>query len=171
MKKMSLTNKLLAVTLAFVLVAVSLPDYLSFAEQPAQSVGNTAAEAEVLEQQSEQQVMVHLQAAQEHLQVHPQVHPMGTVGTISMEAQNTAEAPASLSIQLTQEEMAAYQAAGQDGTLSLEVQGDSLTFTLQPGEQVKGTLNLYRAVPALRRERQAIHLQAGGGFGRGRRWG
>lgn len=141
MKKMSLTNKLLAVTLAFVLVAVSLPDYLSFAEQPAQSVGNTAVEAEVVEQQSEQQVMVHLQAAQEHLQEHPQVLPMGTVGTISMEAQNTAEAPADLSIQLTQEEMAAYQAAGQDGSLSLEVQGDSLTFTLQPGEQVKGTLN------------------------------
>ena len=41
MKKFSLTHKLLAVALAFVLVAVSLPDYLSFAQQPAQEQSET----------------------------------------------------------------------------------------------------------------------------------
>ena len=37
--------------------------------------------------------------------------------------------------------MAAYRAAEQDSTLALQPVGDSLTFTLQPGEQVEGTLS------------------------------
>lgn len=41
MKKFSLTHKLLAVALAFVLVAVSLPDYLSFAQQLEQEQSET----------------------------------------------------------------------------------------------------------------------------------
>ena len=137
MKKFSLTHKLLAVALAFVLVAVSLPDYLSFAQQPAQEQSETDELADgdpsdTGEQEMEQQVVLHLQA--------PETVPMGTAGSFGLSAQNTA-ATAAVSIQLTQEEMAAYQAAEQDGTLALQPVGDSLTFTLQPGEQVEGTLS------------------------------
>ncbi len=151
MKKFSLTHKLLAVALAFVLVAVSLPDYLSFAQQPAQEQSETDEFEDNLadgdpsdddlsgdnpsdtgEQEMEQQVVLHLQA--------PETVPMGTAGSFGLSAQNTA-ATAAVSIQLTQEEMAAYQAAEQDGTLALQPVGDSLTFTLQPGEQVEGTLS------------------------------
>ena len=138
MKKFSLTHKLLAVALAFVLVAVSLPDYLSFAQQPAQEQSETDELADgdpsdTGEQEMEQQVVLHLQA--------PETVPMGTAGSFGLSAQNTAATAAAVSIQLTQEEMAAYQAAEQDGTLALQPVGDSLTFTLQPGEQVEGTLS------------------------------
>ena len=152
MKKFSLTHKLLAVALAFVLVAVSLPDYLSFAQQPAQEQSETDEFEDNLadgdpsdddlsgdnpsdtgEQEMEQQVVLHLQA--------PETVPMGTAGSFGLSAQNTAATAAAVSIQLTQEEMAAYQAAEQDGTLALQPVGDSLTFTLQPGEQVEGTLS------------------------------
>lgn len=152
MKKFSLTHKLLAVALAFVLVAVSLPDYLSFAQQPAQEQSETDEFEDNLadgdpsdddlsgdnpsdtgEQEMEQQVVLHLQA--------PETVPMGTTGNFGLSAQNTAATAAAVSIQLTQEEMAAYQAAEQDGTLALQPVGDSLTFTLQPGEQVEGTLS------------------------------
>ena len=138
MKKFSLTHKLLAVALAFVLVAVSLPDYLSFAQQPAQEQSETDELADgdpsdTGEQEMEQQVVLHLQA--------PETVPMGTAGSFGLSAQNTAAVAADVSIQLTQEEMAAYQAAEQDGTLALQQVGDSLTFTLQPGEQVEGTLS------------------------------
>ena len=142
MKKFSLTHKLLAVALAFVLVAVSLPDYLSFAQQPAQEQSETDEFEDNLadgdpsdtgEQEMEQQVVLHLQA--------PETVPMGTAGSFGLSAQNTAAVAADVSIQLTQEEMAAYQAAEQDGTLALQQVGDSLTFTLQPGEQVEGTLS------------------------------
>ena len=152
MKKFSLTHKLLAVALAFVLVAVSLPDYLSFAQQPAQEQSETDEFEDNLadgdpsdddlsgdnpsdtgEQEMEQQVVLHLQA--------PVTVPMGTAGSFGLSAQNTAAVAAAVSIQLTQEEMAAYQAAEQDGTLALQPVGDSLTFTLQPGEQVEGTLS------------------------------
>lgn len=153
MKKFSLTHKLLAVALAFVLVAVSLPDYLSFAQQPAQEQSETDEFEDNLadgdpsdddlsgdnpsdtgEQEMEQQVVLHLQA--------PETVPMGTAGSFGLSAQNTAAtAAAAVSIQLTQEEMAAYQVAEQDGTLALQLVGDSLTFTLQPGEQVEGTLS------------------------------
>src|SRR5699024_2134791 len=85
------------------------------------------------EQEMEQQVVLHLQA--------PETVPMGTAGSFGLSAQNTAAVAADVSIQLTQEEMAAYQAAEQDGTLALQQVGDSLTFTLQPGEQVEGTLS------------------------------
>ena len=152
MKKFSLTHKLLAVALAFVLVAVSLPDYLSFAQQPAQEQSETDEfedspadgdpsdddlsgdnPSDTGEQEMEQQVVLHLQA--------PETVPMGTAGSFGLSAQNTAATAADVSIQLTQEEMAAYQAAEQDGTLALQQVGDSLTFTLQPGEQVEGTLS------------------------------
>ena len=152
MKKLSLTHKLLAVALAFVLVAVSLPDYLSFAQQPAQEQSETDEFEDNLadgdpsdddlsgdnpsdtgEQEMEQQVVLHLQA--------PETVPMGTAGSFGLSAQNTAAVAADVSIQLTQEEMVAYRAAQQDGTLSLQLAGDSLTFTLQPGEQVEGTLS------------------------------
>ena len=152
MKKFSLTHKLLAVALAFVLVAVSLPDYLSSAQQPAQEQSETDEFEDNLadgdpsdddlsgdnpsdtgEQEMEQQVVLHLQA--------PETVPMGTTGSFGLSAQNTAATAAAVSIQLTQEEMAAYQAAEQDGTLALQPVGDSLTFTLQPGEQVEGTLS------------------------------
>ena len=152
MKKFSLTHKLLAVALAFVLVAVSLPDYLSFAQQPAQEQLETDEfedspadgdpsdddlsgdnPSDTGEQEMEQQVVLHLQA--------PETVPMGTAGSFGLSAQNTAAVAADVSIQLTQEEMAAYQAAEQDGTLALQQVGDSLTFTLQPGEQVEGTLS------------------------------
>ena len=138
MKKFSLTHKLLAVALAFVLVAVSLPDYLSFAQQPAQEQSETDELADgdpsdTGEQEMEQQVVLHLQA--------PETVPMGTAGSFGLSAQNTAAVAADVSIQLTQEEMAAYQAAEQDSTLALQLAGDSLTFTLQPGEQVEGTLS------------------------------
>ena len=152
MKKFSLTHKLLAVALAFVLVAVSLPDYLSFAQQPAQEQSETDEfedspadgdpsdddlsgdnPSDTGEQEMEQQVVLHLQA--------PETVPMGTTGSFGLSAQNTAATAAAVSIQLTQEEMAAYQAAEQDGTLALQPVGDSLTFTLQPGEQVEGTLS------------------------------
>ena len=152
MKKFSLTHKLLAVALAFVLVAVSLPDYLSFAQQPAQEQSETDEfedspadgdpsdddlsgdnPSDTGEQEMEQQVVLHLQA--------PETVPMGTAGSFGLSAQNTAAVAADVSIQLTQEEMAAYQAAEQDGTLALQQVGDSLTFTLQPGEQVEGTLS------------------------------
>ena len=152
MKKLSLTHKLLAVALAFVLVAVSLPDYLSFAQQPAQEQSETDEFEDNLadgdpsdddlsgdnpsdtgEQEMEQQVVLHLQA--------PETVPMGTAGSFGLSAQNTAAVAADVSIQLTQEEMAAYQAAEQDSTLALQPVGDSLTFTLQPGEQVEGTLS------------------------------
>ena len=138
MKKFSLTHKLLAVALAFVLVAVSLPDYLSFAQQPAQEQSETDELADgdpsdTGEQEMEQQVVLHLQA--------PETVPMGTAGSFGLSAQNTAATAADVSIQLTQEEMAAYQAAEQDSTLALQPVGDSLTFTLQPGEQVEGTLS------------------------------
>ncbi len=134
MKKFSLTHKLLAVALAFVLVAVSLPDYLSFAQQPAQEQSETDELADgdpsdTGEQEMEQQVVLHLQA--------PETVPMGTAGSFGLSAQNTAAVAADVSIQLTQEEMAAYQ----DSTLALQPVGDSLTFTLQPGEQVEGTLS------------------------------
>lgn len=85
------------------------------------------------EQEMEQQVVLHLQA--------PETVPMGTAGSFGLSAQNTAAVAADVSIQLTQEEMAAYQAAEQDSTLALQPVGDSLTFTLQPGEQVEGTLS------------------------------
>ena len=152
MKKFSLTHKLLAVALAFVLVAVSLPDYLSFAQQPAQEQSETDEfedspadgdpsdddlsgdnPSDTGEQEMEQQVVLHLQA--------PETVPMGTAGSFGLSAQNTAAVAADVSIQLTQEEMAAYQAAEQDSTLALQPVGDSLTFTLQPGEQVEGTLS------------------------------
>ena len=152
MKKFSLTHKLLAVALAFVLVAVSLPDYLSFAQQPAQEQSETDEFEDNLadgdpsdddlsgdnpsdtgEQEMEQQVVLHLQA--------PETVPMGTAGSFGLSAQNTAATAAAVSIQLTQEEMAAYQVAEQDSTLALQQVGDSLTFTLQPGEQVEGTLS------------------------------
>ncbi len=81
----------------------------------------------------EQQVVLHLQA--------PETVPMGTAGSFGLSAQNTAATAADVSIQLTQEEMAAYRAAEQDSTLALQLAGDSLTFTLQPGEQVEGTLS------------------------------
>ena len=134
MKKFSLTHKLLAVALAFVLVAVSLPDYLSFAQQPAQEQSETDELADgdpsdTGEQEMEQQVVLHLQA--------PETVPMGTAGSFGLSAQNTAATAADVSIQLTQEEMEAYQ----DSTLALQLAGDSLTFTLQPGEQVEGTLS------------------------------
>ena len=148
MKKFSLTHKLLAVALAFVLVAVSLPDYLSFAQQPAQEQSETDEFEDNLadgdpsdddlsgdnpsdtgEQEMEQQVVLHLQA--------PETVPMGTAGSFGLSAQNTAATAAAVSIQLTQEEMEAYQ----DSTLALQPVGDSLTFTLQPGEQVEGTLS------------------------------
>lgn len=152
MKKLSLTHKLLAVALAFVLVAVSLPDYLSFAQQPAQEQSETDEfedspadgdpsdddlsgdnPSDTGEQEMEQQVVLHLQA--------PETVPMGTAGSFGLSAQNTAAVAADVSIQLTQEEMAAYQVAEQDSTLALQPVGDSLTFTLQPGEQVEGTLS------------------------------
>ena len=152
MKKFSLTHKLLAVALAFVLVAVSLPDYLSFAQQPAQEQSETDEFEDNLadddpsdddlsgdnpsdtgEQEMEQQVVLHLQT--------PETVPMGTAGSFGLSAQNTAATAAAVSIQLTQEEMAAYQVAEQDSTLALQLVGDSLTFTLQPGEQVEGTLS------------------------------
>lgn len=152
MKKLSLTHKLLAVALAFVLVAVSLPDYLSFAQQPAQEQSETDEfedspadgdpsdddlsgdnPSDTGEQEMEQQVFLHLQA--------PETVPMGTAGSFGLSAQNTAATAAAVSIQLTQEEMAAYQVAEQDSTLALQLAGDSLTFTLQPGEQVEGTLS------------------------------
>ena len=152
MKKLSLTHKLLAVALAFVLVAVSLPDYLSFAQQPAQEQSETDEfedspadgdpsdddlsgdnPSDTGEQEMEQQVVLHLQA--------PETVPMGTAGSFGLSAQNTAATAAAVSIQLTLEERAAYQAAEQDGTLALQPVGDSLTFTLQPGEQVEGTLS------------------------------
>ena len=152
MKKFSLTHKLLAVALAFVLVAVSLPDYLSFAQQPAQEQSETDEfedspadgdpsdddlsgdnPSDTGEQEMEQQVVLHLQA--------PETVPMGTAGSFGLSAQNTAATAAAVSIQLTQEEMAAYQVAEQDSTLALQLVGDSLTFTLQPGEQVEGTLS------------------------------
>ncbi len=138
MKKFSLTHKLLAVALAFVLVAVSLPDYLSFAQQPAQEQSETDELADgdpsdTGEQEMEQQVVLHLQA--------PETVPMGTAGSFGLSAQNTAATAAAVSIQLTQEEMEAYQVAEQDSTLALQLVGDSLTFTLQPGEQVEGTLS------------------------------
>ncbi len=138
MKKFSLTHKLLAVALAFVLVAVSLPDYLSFAQQPAQEQSETDELADgdpsdTGEQEMEQQVVLHLQA--------PETVPMGTAGSFGLSAQNTAAVAADVSIQLTQEEMVAYRAAEQDSTLALQLVGDSLTFTLQPGEQVEGTLS------------------------------
>ena len=152
MKKFSLTHKLLAVALAFVLVAVSLPDYLSFAQQPAQEQSETDEfedspadgdpsdddlsgdnPSDTGEQEMEQQVFLHLQA--------PETVPMGTAGSFGLSAQNTAATAAAVSIQLTQEEMAAYQVAEQDSTLALQLAGDSLTFTLQPGEQVEGTLS------------------------------
>ena len=152
MKKFSLTHKLLAVALAFVLVAVSLPDYLSFAQQPAQEQSETDEFEDNLadgdpsdedlsgdnpsdtgEQEMEQQVVLHLQA--------PETVPMGTAGSFGLSAQNTAAVAADVSIQLTQEEMAAYQVAEQDSTLALQPVGGSLTFTLQPGEQVEGTLS------------------------------
>ncbi len=152
MKKFSLTHKLLAVALAFVLVAVSLPDYLSFAQQPAQEQSETDEfednpadgdpsdddlsgdnPSDTGEQEMEQQVVLHLQA--------PETVPMGTTGSFGLSAQNTAATAAAVSIQLTQEEMAAYQVAEQDSTLALQLVGDSLTFTLQPGEQVEGTLS------------------------------
>ena len=152
MKKLSLTHKLLAVALAFVLVAVSLPDYLSFAQQPAQEQSETDEFEDNLadgdpsdddlsgdnpsdtgEQEMEQQVVLHLQA--------PETVPMGTAGSFGLSAQNTAAVAADVSIQLTQEEMVAYRAAEQDSTLALQLVGDSLTFTLQPGEQVEGTLS------------------------------
>ena len=85
------------------------------------------------EQEMEQQVVLHLQA--------PETVPMGTAGSFGLSAQNTAATAAAVSIQLTQEEMEAYQAAEQDSTLALQLAGDSLTFTLQPGEQVEGTLS------------------------------
>lgn len=148
MKKFSLTHKLLAVALAFVLVAVSLPDYLSFAQQPAQEQSETDEfedspadgdpsdddlsgdnPSDTGEQEMEQQVVLHLQA--------PETVPMGTTGNFGLSAQNTAATAAAVSIQLTQEEMEAYQ----DSTLALQLAGDSLTFTLQPGEQVEGTLS------------------------------
>lgn len=152
MKKFSLTHKLLAVALAFVLVAVSLPDYLSFAQQPAQEQSETDEfedspadgdpsdddlsgdnPSDTGEQEMEQQVVLHLQA--------PETVPMGTAGSFGLSAQNTAATAAAVSIQLTQEEMEAYQVAEQDSTLALQLVGDSLTFTLQPGEQVEGTLS------------------------------
>ena len=152
MKKLSLTHKLLAVALAFVLVAVSLPDYLSFAQQPAQEQSETDEfedspadgdpsdddlsgdnPSDTGEQEMEQQVVLHLQA--------PETVPMGTAGSFGLSAQNTAATAAAVSIQLTQEEMEAYQVAEQDSTLALQLVGDSLTFTLQPGEQVEGTLS------------------------------
>ena len=152
MKKFSLTHKLLAVALAFVLVAVSLPDYLSFAQQPAQEQSETDEfedspadgdpsdddlsgdnPSDTGEQEMEQQVVLHLQA--------PETVSMGTAGSFGLSAQNTAAVAADVSIQLTQEEMAAYRAAEQDSTLALQPVGDSLTFTLQPGEQVEGTLS------------------------------
>ncbi len=138
MKKFSLTHKLLAVALAFVLVAVSLPDYLSFAQQPAQEQSETDELADgdpsdTGEQEMEQQVVLHLQA--------PETVPMGTAGSFGLSAQNTAAVAADVSIQLTQKEMVAYRAAEQDSTLALQLVGDSLTFTLQPGEQVEGTLS------------------------------
>ncbi len=142
MKKFSLTHKLLAVALAFVLVAVSLPDYLSFAQQPAQEQSETDEFEDNLadgdpsdtgEQEMEQQVVLHLQA--------PETVPMGTAGSFGLSAQNTAAVAADVSIQLTQEEMAAYQVVEQDSTLAVQPVGDSLTFTLQPGEQVEGTLS------------------------------
>lgn len=126
MKKLSLTHKLLAVALAFVLVAVSLPDYLSFAQQPAQEQSETDELADgdpsdddlsgdnpsdTGEQEMEQQVVLHLQA--------PETVPMGTAGSFGLSAQNTAAVAADVSIQLTQEEMAAYRAAEQDSTLAL----------------------------------------------------
>lgn len=85
------------------------------------------------EQEMEQQVVLHLQA--------PETVPMGTAGSFGLSAQNTAATAAAVSIQLTQEEMEAYQVAEQDSTLALQLVGDSLTFTLQPGEQVEGTLS------------------------------
>ena len=142
MKKLSLTHKLLAVALAFVLVAVSLPDYLSFAQQPAQEQSETdefednladSDPSDTGEQEMEQQVVLHLQA--------PETVPMGTAGSFGLSAQNTAAVAADVSIQLTQEEMAAYQVVEQDSTLAVQPVGDSLTFTLQPGEQVEGTLS------------------------------
>ena len=138
MKKFSLTHKLLAVALAFVLVAVSLPDYLSFAQQPAQEQSETDELADgdpsdTGEQEMEQQVVLHLQA--------PETVPMGTAGSFGLSAQNTAAVAADVSIQLTQKEMVAYRAAEQDSTLALQLVGDSLTFILQPGEQVEGTLS------------------------------
>mgnify|MGYP000295634721 FL=1 len=154
MKKFSLTHKLLAMALAFVLVAVSLPDYLSFAQQPAQEQSETDEFEDNLadgdpsdddlsgdnpsdtgEQEMEQQVVLHLQA--------PETVPMGTAGSFGLSAQNTAAVAADVSIQLTQEEMAAYRAAEQDSTLALQLAGDSLTFTLQPGEKVEGNLSFF----------------------------
>ena len=126
--------------------------HLSFAQQPAQEQSETDEFEDNLadgdpsdddlsgdnpsdtgEQEMEQQVVLHLQA--------PETVPMGTAGSFGLSAQNTAAVAADVSIQLTQEEMAAYQAAEQDGTLALQPVGDSLTFTLQPGEQVEGTLS------------------------------
>ena len=95
MKKLSLTHKLLAMALAFVLVAVSLPDYLSFAQQPAQEQSETDEFEDNLadgdpsdddlsgdnpsdtgEQEMEQQVVLHLQA--------PETVPMGTAGSFGL---------------------------------------------------------------------------------------
>ncbi len=109
MKKFSLTHKLLAVALAFVLVAVSLPDYLSFAQQPAQEQSETDEFEDNLadgdpsdddlsgdnpsdtgEQEMEQQVVLHLQA--------PETVPMGTAGSFGLSAQNTAATAAAVSI-------------------------------------------------------------------------
>lgn len=97
MKKFSLTHKLLAVALAFVLVAVSLPDYLSFAQQPAQEQSETDEfedspadgdpsdddlsgdnPSDTGEQEMEQQVFLHLQA--------PETVPMGTAGSFGLSA-------------------------------------------------------------------------------------
>lgn len=138
MKKFSLTHKLLAVALAFVLVAVSLPDYLSFAQQPAQEQSETeswltAIRLTLGNRKWNSRVVLHLQA--------PETVPMGTAGSFGLSAQNTAAVAADVSIQLTQKEMVAYRAAEQDSTLALQLVGDSLTFTLQPGEQVEGTLS------------------------------
>lgn len=77
MKKFSLTHKLLAVALAFVLVAVSLPDYLSFAQQLEQEQSETDELADgdpsdTGEQEMEQQVVLHLQA--------PETDPDGDSG-------------------------------------------------------------------------------------------
>ena len=152
MKKLSLTHKLLAVALAFVLVAVSLPDYLSFAQQPAQEQSETD-EFETIwptairlmticlvtirltpKTEMEQQVVLHLQA--------PETVPMGDGGKFGLSAQNTAAVAAVFLFRLLAAdvsypadtgEMAAYQAAEQDSTLALQPVGDSLTFTLQPG--------------------------------------
>lgn len=67
---------------------------------------------------------------------------MGTAGSFGLSAQNTAAVAADVSIQLTQEEMAAYQAAEQDGTLALQQVGDSLTFIPAAGGTGGGNVQL-----------------------------